>query len=282
MKANLPSVRTMGVGAAAVCALLGFAHAAIGQTSLRGARDISGFWQDYPFGFSFDPTVNPGEPQRVSLQPEYDARYKAFLAAKAKNEAEGKPQVDTLTQCMPDGMPDTMMAFFPMEIVVSKKTVFVIPEGVDPLRRIYMDGRHIPPPDDLNPTYEGFSVGRWEGNTLVVDTAGLKSITRIADVPHSDELRVNERIRLLDDDTLEDVLTFTDPKAFLAPWIIKKTYKDYNTVTTMTRGGVKGQDPGKYPNHKDAELEVNEFVCNENNRNLPGPDGVVGLKLGDK
>jgi hypothetical protein len=281
MKARIIPPRVVGLRRAAACALLvGFAQCAHAGTTLRGARDISGVWLNFPFILNFDPSLKFGEPQKVVLQPEYDARYKTLLAAMAKGEAEGKPIVDPLTLCLPVGMPGTMMAFFPMEIVPTAKTVYVISEGVDPVRRIFMDGRTVPPLEDLNPTFVGFSVGRWEGDTLVVDTAGLKTSTRLDGVPHSDAMRINERIRLLDDDTLEIVFTLTDPKAFKAPWVITKQYKDYNTMAMIGMGGRPPKDPGKHPDHKGVELEAGEFVCNENNRNLPDATGVVGAKLG--
>ena len=153
-----------------------------------------------------------------------------------------------------------------VEIVAKDKTVYVITEGTDPLRRIFLDGRPIPPPDDLNPTFVGFSVGRWEGDTLVVDTAGMKTSTTLEDVPHSDAFRVNERIRLLDDDTLEDKITMTDPIAFKEPWVITRQYKAYNAM---------GKEHGTYPDYKGAELVPGELVCNENNRNLPDANGVA-------
>ena len=98
----------------------------------------------YPFGLTFDPSIKRGDPQKVELQPEYDAPYKARLAAIAKGEAEGKPLPDSQTLCLPMGMPATMMAFFPMEIVTTKKTIYVFADGIDPPRRIFMDGRDIP------------------------------------------------------------------------------------------------------------------------------------------
>jgi hypothetical protein len=270
--ARMVPTRAAALGIAVACALLvGFAQSASAATKLRGARDISGMWAAYPFSFFFDSSRKPGEPQKVMLQPEYDAVYQAREAAKAKNEAEGKPQIDRLTRCLPMGMPGSMGAFFGMEILATKKTVYVLSVGTDPMRRIFLDGRSIPPLDDLNPTYEGLSVGRWEGNTLVVDTAGLKTNTDLENVPHSDALRINERIRLLDDDTLEDVLTITDPKAFKAPWVITKQYKDYDP---------RSKNPGTYPNHKGAELEPTELVCNENNRNPIDASGAVGYELG--
>jgi hypothetical protein len=272
MIARMSPLRAIGLGVATACAMLvGFAQSADAATKLRGARDISGMWAAYPFTFFFDASRKPGDPQKVQLQPEYDVVYQGRLAAKAKNEAAGKPQIDRLTRCLPMGMPASMGGFFGMEIVATKKTVYVLSVGTDPMRRIFLDGRSIPPLDDLNPTYEGLSVGRWEGNTLVVDTAGLKTNTDLEDVPHSDAMRINERIRLVDDDTLEDVITINDPKALKAPWIITKLYKDYD---------IRSKNPGTYPNHKGAELEPSELVCNENNRNPIDASGAVGYELG--
>jgi len=277
-RVRLPNGRTALLGAAAIYLLLAVANSSHAGTTHRGARDISGMWEGFPLSLVFDATVKPGDPQKVVLQPEYDRSYKASLASKSQSEAAGKPAADDLTLCMPVGMPAAMSALFPMEIVATDKVVYMIPEGVDPLRRIYLDGRSIPALDSLNPTFEGLSIGRWEGNTLVVDTAGVKTRTKTEGVPHSDAMRINERIRLLDDDTLEDVITITDPIVFKAPWVITKLYKDYNTITTADTPAGKGIDPGKYPNHGEAELEPSEFVCNENNRNLPGADGIVGFE----
>jgi hypothetical protein len=275
MKAKLPSARVVGLGAAAVLALLGFAQLGDAGTTLRGARDISGLWMQYPFKFNFDPSIKFREPQSVLLQPEYEARYKAYLAAAAQGEAEGKPLANASTLCLPNGMPLSMSGFAPMEFVITPKVVYVFAEGWEPPRHIFM-GRHMPPLDDVEPSFEGYSVGQWVGNTLVVDTAGVKIRTDIEGVPHSDALRINERIRLLDDDTLEIVFKITDPKAFKAPWIITKQYKDYATESTSTLIKITGTtDHGKYPNHGDAELTAAEVVCNENNRNMPGADGLV-------
>jgi hypothetical protein len=283
MKASMLRIRAIELGVAAVGALLvGLAASADAGTKLRGAQDIAGVWLNFPFIIGFDPSLKTGEPQKAVLLPEYDVTYQARLAAMAKGEAEGKPIVDSVTLCLPAGMPGAMMAFFPMEIVVTKKTVYVFPEGVDPPRRIFMDGRSIPPLEDLEPSFSGYSIGHWEGNTLVVNTAGVKASTRLDGVPHSDAMRINERIRLLDDDTLEDVFTITDPNALKVPWVITKVYKDYNTMAMIGLGGRPPKAPGKHPDHKGVELVPYEFVCNENNRNLPGEDGVVGAKLGGK
>jgi hypothetical protein len=118
----------------------------------------------------------------------------------------------------------------------------------------------------------------------VVDTAGVKTSAQLEEVPHSNALRVNERIRLLDDHTLQIVFTLTDPLAFKAPWVITKQYKDY---ATLMPGHLPGEPvpattgrPGKREPGPGAKLQPAEVVCNENNRNPTDDNGVVGLKLG--
>jgi hypothetical protein len=275
-KARRSFAAKAAVGCSAVCALLlGAASPANAQTESRGKRDISGPWMNFPFVFNLDSSIRPDEPQKVSLKPEYEARYKAYLATMAAGEAEGKPVVDLVTKCLPVGMPGSTMAFFPMEIVPTTKVIYVLIEGVDPPRRIFIDGRPMPPLEDLDPTFEGYSVGHWEGNTLVVETAGIKTSTLIDGVPHSNALRVHERIRLVDEHTLEDEITSTDSKAFNGPWVITKQYKNYDTTPTGRDFG-----PGPHPDHLRTPAVPGEYVCNENNRNLPDANGVVGATLG--
>ena len=149
----------------------------------------------------------------------------------------------------------------------------------------------------------------------MVDTAGIKTTAKVEDVPHSDALRINERMRLLDDDTLEILFTMTDPKAFKEPWVIKRQYKAYAVpFPGLGAGGPPGGGPrqcpvvlravaprwwspggpggpglsasstlehGKYPDYKGFELMSTEVICNENNRNITDENGVVSLKLGE-
>ena len=271
MKDGLSSV-LLGTAAIATCLLLlGVPDYAGAQPKSRAKRDISGIWTSYPFAGSFDPATPRGQRQKVQLTPEYEARYKASYAAVTQAEAAGKPLADNMTRCLPSGMPLTMGDVFPFEIVVSSKMIYVLPEAFDPPVRIFMDGRKIPYLDDLEPSYEGFSVGHWEGDTLVVETAGVKTSTLISGVPHSDAMRITERIRVVDHDTLANEITITDPKAFKAPWIIKKTYKDYVIPFNV-------KDPEKHPELRTG-LEMTEYICNENNRNLPDPEGVTGASV---
>jgi len=95
-------------------------------------------------------------------------------------------------------------------------------------REIYVDGRPHPPREyleDFN-SFMGHSVGRWEGDTLVVDTVALKDNSYIEGfTPHSDRMTIKERIRFLPNGLLEDRITVTDPKALVEPWETVKTYR---------------------------------------------------------
>ena len=130
-----------------------------------------------------------------------------------------------LTSCAPYGIPRLMNHVGPFEILQSKNRVLILFETNNAIRQIWMDGRGHP--EDLDPSWLGHAIGHWEGATLVVDTVGLtdKSWLDTAGHPHSDALHVVERIRRVDHDTLENTLTFDDPKAYTRPWSSTIIYK---------------------------------------------------------
>jgi len=130
-----------------------------------------------------------------------------------------------LTSCAPYGIPRLMNHVGPFEILQSKNRVLILFETTNAIRQIWMDGRGHP--EDLDPSWLGHAIGHWEGPTLVVDTVGLadKSWLDTAGHPHSDALHVVERIRRVDHDTLENTLTFDDPKTYTRPWSSTIVYK---------------------------------------------------------
>ena len=130
-----------------------------------------------------------------------------------------------LTSCAPYGIPRLMNHVGPFEILQSKNRVLILFETTNAIRQIWMDGRGHP--EDLDPSWLGHAIGHWEGTTLVVDTVGLtdKSWLDTAGYPHSDALHVVERIRRVDHDTLENTLTFDDPKTYTRPWSSTIVYK---------------------------------------------------------
>jgi hypothetical protein len=87
-------------------------------------------------------------------------------------------------------------------------------------RMVWMDGRALPSLDEVEPTWNGYSVGHWEGNTLVVNSVGFNDKTWLDHngYPHTDEMKLEERYRLLDADTLEMTETITDPEFYAAPF----------------------------------------------------------------
>lgn len=185
------------------------------------------------------------EPQ---LTPAYKARYEAMKKA----FAEGKFSNDQHANCLPFGMPRMMQMPLPFEVLATPKKLVLIPEDQSPARTIWLDGRAHP--QDVDPSYTGHSVGHWEGEVLVVDTVGLRG-----DVPLNAEgltptkdLHVVERISFEKDGTLRDEVATSDPTVFTAPWIIVRRYK-----------------------HIDYDLQ--EMVCEENNRNSLAKDGSSQL-----
>jgi len=138
---------------------------------------------------------------------------------------QGLDELDPGYNCIPPGTPRVFAIGRPFEIVQVPGRVFILYEWDHTVRRIYTDGRKHP--EGYFPTFMGWSIGKWEGDTLVVDTVGLNDKTWMDGIgtPHSDELRVTERIRRRDRDTLEIEFRFDDPKAFTKPWGGKKTFR---------------------------------------------------------
>jgi hypothetical protein len=122
-------------------------------------------------------------------------------------------------------MPYFTLAQYGLEIVQSKDKVGFFSEWMDAYRRVYLDGRTMP--QDFDPSYMGYSTGRWEGDTLVVETVNLRDDTVLDRYgsPHSDAMRVTERIRLTAPDQLENAHTVYDPKAFTKPWEFVRRYR---------------------------------------------------------
>jgi len=147
-----------------------------------------------------------------------------FNAAKPNGGAKGVSLAesnDPALKCFPPGVPRiyTSRLGAPFEIVQSQGRVIMLFEYDHIVREIYTDGR--PHPPDLNPTWMGDSIGRWEGNTLVVDTVGFNDKSWLDSVghPHSDALHLVERIQRVGRDTMIDDITIDDPKSYSKPWV---------------------------------------------------------------
>src|SRR6185369_17887941 len=159
---------------------------------------------------------------------EWQARQQAVREANAK----GQPIAERVVACLPDGMPGMMAGPFPLEFLQSKGQVTVIEEAYTQVRRILLD-RPQKAVDDIEPGFYGHSVGHWDGDTLVVDTIGVKENVRYQNVPHSKDMRISERMRLVAPDTLWNEITITDPTALEKPWTFTFAYqrmKDYTLL----------------------------------------------------
>ncbi len=132
-----------------------------------------------------------------------------------------------LTRCYPPGTPRVYFHPYPFEFVQAKKFMLMVFEYDHTIRRIYTDGRALP--DDPDPSWMGYSVGHWDGNTtFVVDTVGFNEKTWLDRLghAHSEQLHVTERFRRVDRDHLELDITMTDPKALAKPWTTTFYYQN--------------------------------------------------------
>lgn len=244
------TLATLALGFALACGSAGAAGAFIKRTP-DGRPDWGGIWQRQG-GIGLDPNLKPGQIDRPLLTPEYQAKYDASLAAL---EA-GRPVADPTAACEPPNGVRLMNMVYPMEIFQRAGLVAVFAEWDHQTRRIYTDGRR--PTADTERTYLGYSVGRWEGDELVVETTLFKGVPVLnqSGLTLSDQLAMHERWKQTSADTLTDTITLTDPKALRAPYTYTKTFKR--------------AEPG---------FEIMEYVCVENNRNPILPDGTTGTIL---
>lgn len=164
------------------------------------------------------------------LQPWAVEKYKANRAGTKDPEEPGLEKTDPSTYCFPSGVPRNMMgSLYPFEIVQNPKQnsnrVLILVEADNMVRQIWMDGREHPKGWPFG--WLGHSTGKWEGDTLVVDTVcrNGKTWVEIGGTPNSDALHIVERMRLIDSDTLEIEFLFEDPKAFTKPWGAKRLYR---------------------------------------------------------
>jgi hypothetical protein len=161
----------------------------------------------------------PGE--LPPLNAAYMERYKKIQDSRESGSEETEP----VARCLPPGMPYHTLAQYGLEIVQSKDKIALFSEWMDAYRRIYLDGRTMP--KDFDPSYFGYSTGRWEGNTLVVETVNLREETVLDRYgsPHSDAMRITERFRLVEPNLLEDAMIVYDEKAFTKPWEVVRRYR---------------------------------------------------------
>ncbi len=229
-------------------------HAApVGAPAHHG---LTGTWNRYPqIDEEPDPKLPPPAPiGPPPLKPQYLAAWEAEQKAAKDADARGQPLFTDYVKCLPDGMPAMMVAMFPMEVLQTPGQITIVQEAYNQVRRIYLDEKQIPI-EDAEPGYWGHSVGRWEGDTLLVDTIGIKEKVRFRGVPHSDQMRIHERMHMLTPDFFVDQITIEDPVYLTQPWTFSWAYK-------------------RLPHYK-----MLEYVCDSNREYKDPETGGTRLRL---
>jgi hypothetical protein len=217
--------------------------------------DFSGNWERYPPPKEkADPRYAPTPIPDPPLKPEFKTKWDIDQKKLQQRIEEGQPAGDNYVHCIPDGMPAMMMGMFPMEIMQRPEQINITQEAFNQVRRIYMNQK-LPKWDEIDPSFYGQSVGHWEGDTLVVETTGVKDYVTFRWAPHSESMKITERIHLLAPDYLKDEVTVEDDH-LAKPWTWAWTFRRM----------------------KDYKLQ--EYVC-EDNREYVAADGSQHLRIDD-
>ena len=176
--------------------------------------DLSGVWLASSGVYEFASFSKDDPP----MTPWGQAQFNAAKPSQGPHGVKLSETNDKVYKCFPPGVPYIYIQIFPMQIIQTPKEVIELFEYDHTVRYIFTDGRKHPA--DLTPSYNGHSIGHWEGDALVVDTIGLNGknwLDRLGH-PESTEMHIVERIRRVDDKTLQVDFTFNDPKSYLKPW----------------------------------------------------------------
>jgi len=204
--------------------LSALAPANLAKPRPKAPFDLTGTWfidLGSPNSWRFGPP-----PPTARLTPAAQAHFDAARKA----QSEGKVYRDDIGQCWPAGLPLIMTRVWPIAMVQLPTAIYMVSGFMNSLRIVYLDGRPHSDPDIVVRSFNGESIGRWEGGTLVVDTNAFVNDHHWIDsgVPASDALHIIERIRPINNGaTLEIEYTMTDPKGWEGEW---KYTKRWNRV----------------------------------------------------
>jgi len=199
-----------------------------------GKPDLSGLWW-IQGGYIGDITkdLKPGD---VSFQPSAAELYARRREALSKDDPTGR--------CIVGGVPRSTAVPYPFKILNTNGMIVILYEAVHSYRQIFTDGRDLP--KDPNPQWFGYSVGRWQDDTFVVDSAGFNDNVWLDNNGHpgSESLRVTERFKRKDFGHMNIEVTIDDPKTYTKPWTVS------------------------LPVLYQADSELLEYMCNENNKDI--------------
>jgi hypothetical protein len=213
-----------------------------------GVPNISGVWLSQ----TSNRTIAPMDGSSTPFLP----WAREFFENRAAAEKAGNPLFDPSANCLPGGVPRIIASPYPIEITQTADLTLITTETLHQVRQIHMDGK--PKPADFKPAYFGYSVGHWEGDVLVVETTGLNGYTQVDEEgrPKSPDMKVVERYTKRAPNNLEVTYTLYDPRTYSRPWSARAQFRWA------------------------PELRLNEYICEENNRNKP--DATGKLRLGNK
>jgi hypothetical protein len=205
--------------------------------------NISGTW----LSISSNRNIVPLDGGPTPFQP----WAQAYFDNRAKAEAAGTPLFDPNASCLPSGVPRVLPVPYPLDILQTPDVIMISIEVMHSFRIIHMDGK--PMPATFKPSYLGYSVGHWDGDTLVIETSGLNGYTQTDEEgrPKSMGIKVTERIHKVAPNILENTFTIDDPKTYTHPWSSRARYVWGPTA------------------------RLNEYICEENNRNKPDASGKL-------
>jgi hypothetical protein len=210
-----------------------------GTPRVAGRPDLSGVWQVEPVPGEIekmlgklDVDVVPGDDPKT-----FSKYFFNILADFTSEQAPIRPEALAIMRnrpkdyvapnerCLPEGILRAELLAFPFKIVQTPQQLVVMYEVDNTRRQIYTDGRELPV--DPNPAWLGYSVGRWDGDTLVVDTTGFNDQVAVdaGGHPHSEQLRIQERFHRIDFGHMELQITIDDPKMYTKPVTFKVTQR---------------------------------------------------------
>lgn len=197
-----------------------------------GKPDLSGLWQ--PAAILIGDIATNLKPGSVPFQPWAEELYKKRRASDSKD--------DPTAACIVGGVPRSDLVPYPFKVLHVPGMLVILYEAVHSYRQIFSDGRQFP--KDMNPSWFGYSVGKWEGDTFVVQTKGFNDKGWLDNFgkPATDALSVTERFRRKDFGHMDIEITIDDPKAYTKPWTV--------TLPLILR----------------PDTELLEYICNENNK----------------
>jgi hypothetical protein len=218
-----------------------------------GKPDFSGVWRGAPVGQRGAPPPQPTDGIPLATFRDIGSTFKGglpltpyateLLKKRMARNSKDNPEA----HCLPMGIMQFHTQGFPRKFIQTPRLLVILYEASSGIRQIFTDGRPLPPNNDPQPWFYGYSTGKWEGDTLVVETNNLRDDgwLDIIGTPLTDQAKLTERLTRVSYGRMEIDITVNDPKAYTKPWTVRH-------VQELMPDG-----------------ELIEFICEENQRFNP-------------